>query len=111
MLYAGPLKGSRDNLVSEGGAEMNRVIMLLVLGFLSVSVALAQLPTGTILGTVKDSSGAAVPGATVTAKNLDTSFSRTATTGDDGTYRFSALPVGKYEVDVAHAGVKTETLT
>ena len=90
---------------------MNRIMMLVVFVCLSVSVALAQLPTGTILGTVKDSSGAAVPGATVTVKNADTGFSRTATTGDDGSYRFSALPVGNYEVDVTQARFNTETLT
>ena len=49
-------------------AGMNRIMMLVVFVFMSVSVVLAQLPTGTFLGTVKDSSGAAVPGATVTPK-------------------------------------------
>src|ERR1039457_6746417 len=90
---------------------MNRIIMWGVLVLLSVSVALAQAPTGTILGTVKDPSGAVVAGAAVTVKNLDTGFSRTATTGDDGSYRFSALPVGNYEIDVTHEGFNTETLT
>jgi hypothetical protein len=63
---------------------------------------LAQLPTGTILGTVKDTSGALVAGATVTVRNLDTGYSRTETTASDGSYRVPALPVGKYQVDVAH---------
>ena len=71
----------------------------------------AQLPTGTILGTVKDSTGAVVAGASVTVKNRDTGFSRTTTTGGDGSYRFSALPVGNYEEDVTNQGFSPERRT
>src|SRR5579864_8736896 len=85
--------------------------LFLVLMVLSVIPVFAQLPTGTILGTVKDSSGAVVPGAMVTAKNLDTGASRTVNTESDGSYRISALPVGNYEVDFEHAGFSTESHT
>jgi hypothetical protein len=68
----------------------------------------AQLPTATILGTVNDPSQAALAGAVVTVKNTDTGFSRTVNTGADGAYRCDALPIGSYEVQVAHAGFKTE---
>ncbi len=90
---------------------MKQILLLGVFVLLSVSASLAQLPTGTILGIVKDSSGAAVPGATVTARNLDTNFSRTSTTEDDGSYRFPALPAGNYEIAVTHDGFNTETVT
>jgi len=73
--------------------------------------AFAQLPTATILGTVRDASGAVVPGAAVTAKDVDTGNSRTANTESDGSYRFSALPVGNYEVDIEHAVFSKETRT
>jgi outer membrane receptor protein involved in Fe transport len=76
----------------------------------AVSV-MAQLPTGTILGVVKDSSGAAVPGATLTVRNVDTDQSRNITTGQDGAYRVPALAVGHYEVKTSHTGFKTETQT
>jgi len=79
--------------------------------FLIAIPAFAQLPTGTILGTVKDATGAVVAGASATVKNLDTGFSRVSTTGDDGSYRFNALPVGNYEVDVTHEGFNAETRT
>jgi outer membrane receptor protein involved in Fe transport len=69
---------------------------------------LAQLPTGTILGVVKDTSGAVIPGATVTIRNMDTGMTRTATTGNDGEYRVPALAVGTYEVRAEHAGFETE---
>jgi hypothetical protein len=73
--------------------------------------ALAQLPTATILGTVKDATGASVPNVRVNIKNVDTNFSRTITTGDDGTYRVPELPVGHYEVTAEHSGFKTEART
>jgi len=85
------------------------ILSALVLSF--VYPAPAQLPTGTILGVVKDSSGAAVPGATVTIRNTETGQSRMVTTGDDGAYRMPALAVGKYEVKAEHSGFATETQT
>jgi hypothetical protein len=91
---------------------MSRVIVRIwscVFAFLLVATAaLAQLPTGTILGTVKDSSGAVVPGAEVTARQTDTNQSRTATTGEDGSYRFDQLPVGNYEITVRANGFSTD---
>ena len=77
-------------------------LLMAVLG-----TALAQLPTATILGVVKDSSGAVVPEATVTARNIDTGQTRAASTSADGSYRLSALPVGNYEVRVEHPGFQT----
>jgi hypothetical protein len=68
---------------------------------------LAQLPTGTILGTVQDTTGGTVAGATVTVTNPDTGATRTGTTGDDGTYRFPALPVGNWGVRVTKDGFQT----
>src|SRR5437868_14588384 len=69
----------------------------------------AQLPTATLLGVVKDSSGASVPGSMVTIRNTDTGSIRTATTESDGAYRVPGLLVGHYEVKVEHAGFKTAT--
>ena len=70
--------------------------------------AYAQLPTGTILGVVKDSSGAVIPAASVTIRNTETDFVRTVTTGDDGAYRVPALPVGRYTLKFEKSGFKTE---
>ncbi len=67
---------------------------------------LAQTFRGTILGTVSDSSGAAVPGATVTIKNLDTGLTRVVSTSDDGSYSAPELPIGNYSVSVEKAGFK-----
>ncbi|HET7108326.1 MAG TPA: TonB-dependent receptor [Candidatus Acidoferrum sp.] len=73
--------------------------------------AFAQTFRGTILGSVTDSSGAAVPGATVTIKNLDTGLVRTVTTSDDGSYSAPELPIGNYSVSVEKAGFKLGVVT
>jgi hypothetical protein len=74
---------------------------------LAVSAAVAQLPTATILGTVKDASGAVVPGTKITARSVETGQSRTTTSGADGSYRLTALPVGGYEVRAEQSGFQT----
>src|SRR5215475_10484830 len=71
----------------------------------------AQVPTGTILGTVKDAQGAVVPGATVTATNLGTQFSKSAVSDGAGEYALRLLPVGDYVVAVTLTGFKTFTQT
>ena len=69
------------------------------------SVALwAQIENGRLAGTVTDQSGAVVPGATVTAKNLGTAATRTTTTAGNGTYSIPSLPPSRYEVTVDKAG-------
>src|SRR2546422_2031247 len=71
-------------------------------------LAMSQLPTATVLGAIKDSSGAVIPGASITAKNVETGLTRSGVSAEDGAYRFSALPVGSYEVKVELAGFRTE---
>src|SRR5437899_3593270 len=78
--------------------------LLLIMG----KQAMSQLPTGTILGEIKDSTGAVIPGASITAKNVETGLTRTGMSAEDGSYRFSALPVGSYEVKVELPGFRTE---
>jgi hypothetical protein len=85
--------------------------ILALSSLLGAMPVLAQLPTATLLGTVTDPQGAVVAGATVTARNTDTGFSRSVTTGAEGTYRLNALSVGNYEVEVTREGFKTETRT
>ncbi len=67
----------------------------------------AQVATGTILGNVKDTSGAAVPGAQVMATNVDTQFSRVTTTDASGQYALRLLPLGNYKIDVTLMGSRT----
>jgi Carboxypeptidase regulatory-like domain len=84
-------------------------VLLLLIGFPRASAATPQVTTATIVGTITDSSGAALPGATVTARNVDTGFNRTVPSNEDGAYRLEFLPIGRYVVEVSLSGFKTAT--
>jgi len=66
--------------------------------FSSLVAVQAQQITGTIVGTVKDASGAVINTATVKATNADTGFTRSVNTNSYGQYRIDYLPVGKYSL-------------
>ena len=88
---------------------MNRVSRSLVLLFAVAICGLAahaQLSTATMFGSVTDSTGAAVPGATVTLTQTQTNFVRTTKTDGQGEYRAEFLPVGPYKVKVDFTGFK-----
>ena len=70
------------------------------------SLTWAQFTAGTILGTVSDPSGAAVPGAKVVATNLDTGFARAAETTQAGDYMMSNMPLGRYQITAEASGFK-----
>ena len=64
----------------------------------------AQGTTGTILGTVTDASGGAVPEATVTLTNTGTNATQTVTSDAQGRYRVPDLPVGQYQIETRKNG-------
>lgn len=76
----------------------------LALGLVTAAPASAQLTRGAVAGTVRDQSGAAVPGAAVTVTNQDTGISRTAVSNELGFYRVPALEPGSYRVLVEMPG-------
>ncbi|MBI3696612.1 MAG: carboxypeptidase regulatory-like domain-containing protein [Acidobacteria bacterium] len=82
---------------------MKHVVLLL----LAASVAFGQVVTGTIQGTVTDSSGGVVAGASVTVQNAATGFKRTGTTNETGAYSLPFLPTGEYQVQVEFQGFQT----
>src|SRR5262249_3634187 len=67
----------------------------------------AQVAQAELRGTVLDESGAALPGATVTAMHVDTGAARTAVTSTTGAFLMPALPVGRYRVEAALTGFST----
>lgn len=71
------------------------------------SVAQVSLTSGSILGTVRDSSGGVVPGAEVSARHHETGLQRTAITNESGNFSLPQLPVGTYRVSAALSGFKT----
>src|SRR5439155_6990393 len=99
-----------------GELKMRELEYVLLIGLLLLSLgsgnAFAQATaSATIQGTVTDKSGAVVSGAQVVAKNKATDVSRTATTSDEGYYKFELLPVGTYTVTVSKAGFGTVAQT
>ncbi len=83
----------------------------LLMAFGLIATVHAQGITGTIRGTVDDSSGAAIPGATVKITNTATGVSRTVSTGTDGIFIATLLPPGTYNAEVTKGGFKTFTQT
>lgn len=71
--------------------------------------ARGQVPTAAMSGTVKDSSGAVVAGATVTITSLETGATRTVETDTNGDYLAPALVVGRYQVSAQKMGFRIET--
>ncbi len=84
-------------------------LLAFLLTILAAPAAMAQITSATIVGTITDESGGALPGVTVTAKNVETGFTRTVPTDDVGAYRLEFLPIGKYNVEVVLSGFKTVT--
>ncbi len=80
------------------------------LALVAVSSAHSQSIQGSIFGTVRDSSGATVPGATVTVTDVDTSVMRTVQTGSGGEYQLLNLTPDRYTVQVSRTGFETKTL-
>ena len=77
--------------------------LLLLLGF-GVSRASAQFDTASVVGTVRDASGAVVPDAKVTLTNIATGVSLTRNTAADGNYEFAAVRPGEYLVTAEKSG-------
>src|SRR5437588_6155508 len=69
--------------------------------------AFAQEVTASVTGTVTDPSGAALAGATVTARSMERGLTYTAVTNDSGIYRIAQLPVGTYELKFEKSGFAT----
>ncbi len=86
--------------------NVRRVVLMMLTMVLLSSAAFAQsqATTGVIEGTVSDSSGAVLPGATVTLTNTGTNFTRDLVTNADGRYRGLLLPLGTYRLTVSLAG-------
>jgi hypothetical protein len=70
---------------------------------------LCQVDTGAVLGTVKDQSGAVVPGAKVLLTNEGTALTLATTTSGDGSYTFTPIKIGTYRLDVEVQGFQKAT--
>jgi hypothetical protein len=75
------------------------------------ALAAAQTTLGRLGGAVLDTSGAVLPGATVTLTNENTNQVQTTVSSENGTYVFAQVPVGSYKVEVTLQGFKTATFS
>jgi hypothetical protein len=72
----------------------------------AASLASAQAVSGTLLGNVRDSTGAVLPGVSVTVTNEDTGLTRTAVTDANGEFTVPSVPTGTYTVTAELSGFK-----
>src|SRR5262245_21971563 len=111
MSYTNETQHSRR---CDRGRAMNirKICMLLLTGtfllFLDSTTAKSQISTGSISGQIRDSSGAAIPGATVSATNRGTGLVRSAETSADGRFKLAAMPSGIYDVKAEAPAFKSE---
>lgn len=93
-----------------GSAALMALVAAPAVTLMAPSVAVAQdFTTGTLQGTVTNTAGQPVSGATVTVTQNGRSQSRTYTTDASGRFRASQIPVGSYTVQIAGAGYETYT--
>ena len=82
-------------------------IALVIFAFcLSAAPAIAQVLYGSITGTVKDTQGSTVPGATVTIVNKETNLTRDTVTNAEGAYNLVNVPAGTYDVKISLQGFR-----
>src|SRR5262245_29624645 len=82
-------------------------LLALVIWIAGAAAAYAQ--NAQVTGIVKDGSGAIIPGATITARNVETGLTRVAVTDSSGEYRLPSLPPGRYAVSTELSGFSAET--
>ena len=90
----------------ENKLRLFSLFMVPLLFVASSNFVMAQV-SAAISGRIEDASGAAVPDATVTVKNVETASSRSISSDEAGRYRALSLPVGQYEVKAEKPGFKT----
>jgi hypothetical protein len=105
--------GMTELQTDEGQMKISLIRILvgsLIVVSLCVMPGRAQTVTGAVTGTVTDSSGGVVPGATVVAINVATTVRTIATTNSTGVYSIRFLPIGNYKMEVAAQGFTKITL-
>ncbi|HEX5424171.1 MAG TPA: carboxypeptidase regulatory-like domain-containing protein [Candidatus Acidoferrales bacterium] len=88
---------------------LSAIVVTALLALIVQCSAVAQAVYGTLIGTVTDTTGAAVPGATISVTNVGTNFALTAQTNASGEYTLSNLIPGSYKITVTKTGFKTWT--
>ncbi len=93
--------------VSKGWLTLCAALAVIAVLFVTTPTATAQTSSATVNGTVLDTSGAVVPGASVTLKNQASGDERTEISNGDGFFNFAAVPPSTYTVTITRQGFKT----
>ena len=109
--YNANSKREGGDLITAGSKLAVGFACLLLLLFSFPPTLHAQSTAGTSVGTITDTTGAAISGATVTLTNVSTGDARASTTNATGAYQFVNLQPGSYKIDVDAAGFKHYTQT
>src|SRR6266550_8232001 len=88
-----------------------KVILGVVFLVMSASLAVAQITSATISGTIKDETGGVLPGVDVAVSNLDTGLTRSVVTDSNGYFTVSGLAPGRYEARATLQGFRTGVQT
>jgi hypothetical protein len=86
--------------------HIRRYVLLAAL--LGCALPASAQTTGSVSGTIKDNSGAVVPGVAVTIENIETNATRSTSTDSSGTYALALLPPGRYRIKAELQGFRTE---
>src|SRR2546425_10926420 len=111
-MFLRKVKTEIDNSLE--GETMARWLVCLFFVLVAVSFFIpaldAQRGAATVQGTVRDTTGAVIPGATILATNTETNLRRNATSNEAGVFSIPDLPPGKYRAQVSLSGFQTRVL-
>ena len=85
-------------------ALIRTILLAIVCLFFAAAPVIAQFGSASVLGYVRDNSGAVIPNATVTLTSVGTNVSQTVQTDKDGKYEFDSVPIGNYQISTQAAG-------
>jgi len=88
----------------------NHMLIFVALALLAATPGWSQTADGSIVGTVNDPSGSALPGVAITAVRSDTGLKRTTSSNDRGDFVFSNLEAGQYTLTFTVTGFKTKQI-
>jgi outer membrane receptor protein involved in Fe transport len=87
------------------------MLLLSVIAIWAAHAVYAQVNTATVSGTVMDSTGAAIPSATLNLQSIQTGVVRTAKSDSEGRFAFTFVPIGAYTLKTSHPGFENMTRT
>jgi hypothetical protein len=96
----------RRNPVAPRRSPVVGGLTFVLAALLLTSSAFAAEVTASLLGTIRDASGAVVTGATISLTNTQTNVTKKTQSGTDGEYSFTLIPVGQYKLTVERSGFR-----